>query len=356
MITLNDFGPEDATSDWRARTSFGRILIGKKAIMRAAAKWQPFDPLRIAAPGSTALYPVLEYPDFKDKAFGSARKNQIWSMAVVLFWTVATLLYGIIGDDHRMLTFALAAGLIAVYLYLDYTTVTSNLEALSERAALVAWIYPRGLVAATGWALFMVCIGLAQLFLQQKFGGLEPLVRAIGMLYEPTRNGEWWRLATGPFFHASIAHWATNLAMVSFIGALATPISKSNSIAAFVIGILVSAAASASPLEVGGRDAFAGISGGIFAMMGWCAGAALRNPSGFPRRFGLTALSFGILNILLAGLLIPNASTVAHVAGWGTGIVLSFLVPLSDKPDWRACRRPDRSTAPVPRSLLPADI
>ena len=324
--------------------------------MRAAARWQPFDPLRIAAPGTAVLYPVLEYPEFRDKAFRSARKNQIWMMAVALFWFVVTLLFGFIGNDHRLLRLAAGIGLISVYLYLDYATVTRNLEALSERAALVAWIYPRGLVAATGWALFMVCIGLTQLFLQQKFGGLEPLVRSIGMLYEPTRNGEWWRIATGPFFHTSIAHWATNLAMLSLIGALATPISRSNSIAAFAIGVLVSAAASASPLEVGGRDAFAGISGGIFAMMGWCAGAALRNPSGFPRRFGLTVLSFGILNVLLALLLLRNASTVAHVAGWGAGFVLSFLVPLSDKPGWRACRRGDGLAGPVPVPPLPANL
>ena len=148
MITWEDLNTEDMTPDWRARTSFGRLLTGKDAVTSAARRWQPLNPLLVAAPGKKALYPVLEYPEFRDKAFRSARKNQIATMAIAALWTVVILMIGTIRNDHRLLNLATGAGLISAYLCLDYVTVTKNLVALSERAAFVIWLHRRGLVAA----------------------------------------------------------------------------------------------------------------------------------------------------------------------------------------------------------------
>jgi membrane associated rhomboid family serine protease len=78
------------------------------------------------------------------------------------------------------------------------------------------------------------------------------------------------------------------------------------------------------------------VSAGVFAWLGWCAGAALKAPERFPRGFAVTALGFAFLNAAIGAAANPEASNIGHGAGLVLGLVWGLAAP---SPGAKTCRR-----------------
>lgn len=319
--------PEAPGQAWEAHKSLRPKIIGYQAVKSAAARWQPLAPLLVAVPGATMFQPVLETREFRDIAWKSALQKQRWSLLICTAWMIISFLFSLFGSDNDLWRMGLTLGLVMVFVYLDYALVTRRIDALRERSALIVWLHQKARTETPLWITLALLFGSGQLLLQKAFGGFNPMMLSIGLVYKFVHQGQWWRYITGPFLHVSLAHWMTNTIFLVAIGSISSAFSRRNAILIFLLGSIIGGIASASPWEWAPGNAFAGVSAGIFALLGWSGAAAFRRPARFPMHFGMTMTAFGILNLAMAWLLLPAASTVAHAAGWTIGIVWGYCGP-----------------------------
>src|SRR5690606_23668990 len=141
----------------------------------------------------------------------------------------------------------------------------------------------------------MLAVGSLQVYAEGRLGGHDELLRAIGAV-RALVGDEPWRIAIGPFLHGSLAHWLTNFAMLAAASAITSPLLRApRALALFLCGSIVGAAASLAIEATSPSDVYVGVSAGIFALLGWCAGAAIRRPASFPSGFAVTATAFALL-------------------------------------------------------------
>jgi membrane associated rhomboid family serine protease len=198
---------------------------------------------------------------------------------------------------------------------------------LTERALLTLWVAEKGRVYACAWAGVMLVAGISQIYGESLAGGRDALVLGVGVVHRLVLQGELWRLVVGPFLHASFLHWLGNFVMLTFVGAIAGALLGRASALVFLLGSSCGALAGTACSVFTHADAYVGVSAGIFALMGWCAGAAFRRPCLFPIAFRWTASCFALLSVAAAWLTNPNASNIGHVAGALFGLLGGAAFP-----------------------------
>jgi membrane associated rhomboid family serine protease len=218
------------------------------------------------------------------------------------------------------------AFMIAVFVGADYL-VLRRIDALTERALFVLWICRFGALHALLWSCAMLIVGGLQLHAEARLGGHDALLSAFGAVRQLVGD-EPWRVVVGPFLHGNVVHWLGNLAMLAVASAIVGPLMPAwRAVALFVcassFGAVVSFAIEATSPDA----AYVGVSAGIFALLGWCVGAAVRRPAGFPRGFIVTATGFAVLNVALAALAAPTASNAGHIAGLALGLLWGVVLP-----------------------------
>jgi membrane associated rhomboid family serine protease len=315
--------PSRADDDWRAIRG-RRAIVGDVAVDRELSRWQPLDSLLVAEPGSRHFLPVPQLECFDTKVHPGLKRRYLTATCILCAILILFVFAGYNTGGDRWWRSALALVLVIVFISVDYVLIIRDRDALADRA-LFSW---RVQAAARGdiafWGVAMISAGLLQMYGQTRLGGFEPLVRMLGVTFEEVRNGEYWRLLLGPFLHGSIAHWAGNLALLILVGSVAGTVSRPRAVAVFLTGTSLSAAA-ATVLSYGQFDSYVGVSGGINALFGWCAGLSARQPAWFPKGFLVTAVAFAFLNIGIASALSDSASWVGHVAGFAVGLCLGLL-------------------------------
>ncbi|HEX7081880.1 MAG TPA: rhomboid family intramembrane serine protease [Gammaproteobacteria bacterium] len=318
--------PRAAGDEWQARRGGGRIIVGKREVDAAVAKWHPLDPLLIARPGGGRFLPVLEIPELRDPARRGLLRKQLWAIAVLAVLACVFAMSAYFGAGAQPLRAAGMALAVAAFAAADYHLVLKRLEALRERALFVLWITEKARVHVLGWSAVMIAAGALQLYGERK-AGHEALVLEYGTVFERIREGEIWRLVVGPFLHSGLDHWFMNFVMLVLGGAIAGPLLGAAVVGVFLAGSTAGALTVLALSEPLGFDAYLGVSAGIFALYGWCAGAAAREPHAFPMRFAVTAFAFAVLNVLIAWLGNPNSSNVGHCAGLLCGLVWGAALP-----------------------------
>ncbi len=130
-----------------------------------------------------------------------------------------------------------------------------------------------------------------------------------GALYGPAvAQGDWWRLVTAAFLHASFVHILFNMVILWWFGRpLEELLGRGRFLTVYLVAIL---AGSAGALVLTPDVATIGASGGIFGILG--AGIVLER-RGIPV-FGGSALPVALFNLLL-GFFIGNVSIGGHVGG-----------------------------------------
>lgn len=328
--------PEAMGEAWQARRGRGPIIADKGSIDAAVSRWTLLDPLLISRPGAGRFLPVLAIEEYREAAQRSLKRRQAAMIAALSLLACVLALSGWAADRPSALRAALASLAIAGFAALEYQLVIKRPDVLFDRALLTLWVVDRGRTYALGWTAVMLVAGALQLGGEYVLGGHEPLVLAIGAVNARVLDGEVWRLVVGPFLHAGPAHWLGNLALLVFSGAVAGALLGRASIALLVGASTVGALVSTLLSDPARLEAYVGISAGIFALLGWCAGAAIRRPQRFPGHFAATALGFSVLAFVGVWLLNPGASNLGHITGLAAGVAFGLLAP------YRAPREAER--------------
>ena len=165
-------------------------------------------------------------------------------------------------------------------------------------------------------AVFLVSIA-------QGSGALEPsneFVNRWALEGFAVADGEWWRLITGAFLHASVIHIAFNMLMLWWFGqALEAALGRGRFLGVYLVSALAGSAG-ALLLSSGATDTV-GASGAVFGILG--AGLVLERRQIYV--FGGGALVVILLNLAITFLGPGNISVGGHLGGL-VGGMLSVLV------------------------------
>jgi membrane associated rhomboid family serine protease len=162
---------------------------------------------------------------------------------------------------------------------------------------------------------------VAMLATGASINGVGGTVYAHGALYGPSvKDGDWWRIVTAGFLHASIIHIAFNMYFLYFLGTIIEPmIGKLRFGLIYAVSLL---GGSFGALLLTPNSPTVGASGAVFGLMG-AAILAMRARGIDPMQSGL-----GVTLLLNLGItfLIPGISKGGHVGGLVAGAVVGYLL------------------------------
>ena len=140
------------------------------------------------------------------------------------------------------------------------------------------------------------------------------------LLFGPAvANGDWWRLITAAFLHASLIHIGFNMYFLWFAGA---PVEAVLGRGRFLLVYLVSGlAGSAGALVVDPRTATVGASGAIFGILG--AALVMERQRNFV--LGGSAAGLILINLILSFVL-SNISIGGHIGGLIGGVLCTLVL------------------------------
>src|SRR5881227_4242261 len=138
------------------------------------------------------------------------------------------------------------------------------------------------------------------------------------LLFGPfVANGDWWRLITAAFLHASLIHIGFNMYFLWFAGA---PVEAALGRGRFLLIYVVSGlAGSAGALVLDPLRPTVGASGAIFGVLG--AGLVLERQRDYV--FGGSALGIIVINLVIT-FSIPNISIGGHLGGLIAGALCAL--------------------------------
>ncbi len=140
------------------------------------------------------------------------------------------------------------------------------------------------------------------------------------LLFGPAvANGDWWRLVTSAFLHASLIHIAFNMYFLWFVGA---PVEQALGRGRFLLVYLVSGlAGSAGALVFTPNSPTVGASGAIFGILG--AALVLERQRNYV--LGGSALGLVLINLILS-FAISNISIGGHIGGLIGGMLCTLVL------------------------------
>ena len=149
-------------------------------------------------------------------------------------------------------------------------------------------------------------------------------------------HGEWWRLITSGFLHASILHIGSNMLALFFIGRGLEPVLGALRLGLIYFVSLAAGSLGVMILEPGALSI--GASGAIFGLMGAYVV--------FARDRGISVMQSGIGPVILLNLAItftiPGISKGAHIGGLIGGAAIGWVVV-----EFAKRRQFNRSPAPI---------
>lgn len=276
----------------------------------------------MVSPNSHRFLPPTRVRRFRRPAIA---RNFLLTMIAGSMWGLLALIALYLAAANSRSTTAFLActlGIMATALLLDARTIKKSPETLFERSLFFHWLRtargPRvGLVV---WIVLCLGIGSAQLGLNFVLGGWEQAATKYGGVTQGIAAGEWWRLATGPYFHASAVHFISNTAMAIFVGPIAFALFGNRSLIVFILGNLSGAVAEAtagSPVF----DIYMGISAGVFALFTMLFMAGVKHKRLLPKGVPVLFLAIATASTIGSEALSEHAASLAHVVGIAIGLI-----------------------------------
>ena len=164
------------------------------------------------------------------------------------------------------------------------------------------------------------------------------LLGALGIPYESTwacglanshsilENGEWWRLFTAIFLHASPLHLGMNCYVLDRLGRWIEPLfGTRRALLAFIVTGLCSSLLSVAWMASQGGGSSLGASGAICGYLGLLFVYMKRHPSPAAQTMA-RSLGQSALMILFVGFLIPGIDNAGHFGGFLGGCALAFVL------------------------------
>lgn len=176
------------------------------------------------------------------------------------------------------------------------------------------------------YALLTLSGGPANDAVLRAFGALDPRL---------IQNGQWWRLLTAMFLHASVAHILFNMLSLYAVGTLAERLyGHARFLLIYFVSGLIGSLVSFSFSELTGIVNVLGVgaSGAIFGVAGALVAVRFHRASVFPpglRRQVSTSMVPLVLVSLVIAYLTPYVDNSAHVGGLLGGALLGARLPLS---------------------------
>jgi membrane associated rhomboid family serine protease len=163
------------------------------------------------------------------------------------------------------------------------------------------------------------------IFLWEQVGGIDKAANRFGLLPVSVANGEYYRLVTAAFLHASLWHIGFNMVALWFLGTpLEALVGRSRFVLIYALSLLGGSVASFcfSPALTTGI----GASGAIFGVMGAFAVVAWR------QKWDLRPFVFLIgLNLVIGFLPGSDIDWRAHLGGLVTGAVVAAAIVLPSR-------------------------
>jgi membrane associated rhomboid family serine protease len=172
-----------------------------------------------------------------------------------------------------------------------------------------------------------VIVYLAELATGSGFGSVSGTIYEKGALFGPLvePGGEWWRLVTTGFLHASFFHVAFNMVFIWFIGRSLEPaIGSARFVVAYAASLLCG---SFGVLLLEPNSVAVGASGAAFGLLGALLAEA--------RSRGIDLWSTGLLQLALLNFaftfLYPGIAIGAHLGGFVGGILVGVIYDQCDR-------------------------
>ncbi|USI99294.1 rhomboid family intramembrane serine protease [Xanthomonas prunicola] len=225
--------------------------------------------------------------------------------------------------------FAKAGGaivLLALFVAFQWAVIFRRRVNICEYSRFCAWCYLQPNRQLVAIALLMLAIGGAQFALQAGSGDILSLINQYGLVFERAHD-EPWRYLSGPFLHAGLVHWISNVSLLMVIAGLCFAIGRAYAIwLVFLSGVLLPSFILGFLPHWVSSDAFLGMSGGVFALYGWFIGLTIRHRKIFPSALGWMIAYFACATLVVSSLLDPRSSWFVHAAGLLLGSIAGFLV------------------------------
>jgi membrane associated rhomboid family serine protease len=317
---VDDFFPK-SNGFWQFwRPPFGKMRSGELQVKKAILQWHPWDPILITTPSSEYFMP----PICVSEVAGNVHKRMLLQYKFLIFVAISLSVLAVVSYLYTKSALfermAISGAMILAFIVTQYLLIFRDIDKLCKISRFVSWVYLQKTSAALIAILLMVVIGIFQYIMERKLGGFEPLILKYGLVFEKARDQPW-RYLVGPFFHSGIAHWAGNAVLLVMAAGLSAALAKRYAMTViFLLGVVL------PPLALGflpadfRMEAFGGVSGGIFALLGWVGGFALRNKNGFPPYFGWVVITFAMMFVGLSWLMNPQAGNLVHALGFTLGM------------------------------------
>jgi membrane associated rhomboid family serine protease len=154
-------------------------------------------------------------------------------------------------------------------------------------------------------------------------GSTERAVAVAGLDKTKVAAGEWWRLLTAGFLHASALHlWANLSALVAFGRIVEAYSTRSRFLLAYLTAVIVGNLASCWLLP---QVPSIGASGGILGIAAFLYALSRRRPSEVPSAFGTFALASMVLTGVVGLVGFRFIDNAAHAGGALAGFLVGWL-------------------------------
>ena len=293
----------------------------QREIERCLRAWSPYSSALAGGYGGRLRPPVCV-----DSMREIARKGYLRRYAFAIsIWIMAALFatfHARQGSGSRVGWVAL---LLATYFALDYFVLAQR-HGLEQRTRFIHWLKRSGQVKrlALYATLAAGACGLFQVALAHWVGGTPNLIRAYGLLFEGVDRGQVWRLITGPYLHADVAHFIGNASLFVPAFVVARLMAGRHAIYVFVLGNVLTASFAWWNAS-GVHEAFAGVSGGIMALLGLATVSAFNRRAKWPRLMFVNLGALSVLSLAMTCFLNSAALLSTHLAGLAFGVFYGLM-------------------------------
>ena len=309
----------------------GRYRSGENFVRQQVKQSNLLNPVLVSTPDTEHRYvPPSLIPGEMGELASRKIKSDRHKIEVIVFiylFLMTFVLWVAAGVTLAIEWFSLNL-VFCLYFHFDNKTILHNTEALKERAMFYGWLYSRGNYYLYGALLVFFIVGLLQLGLIKAMGSETLVLENFGLHYvRVTEDGQWWRLASGPFLHAKFVHWLSNLMIAVGLFMMCGPFLKTRGLISVFLGCAFGSFAtvySAHLLSLLDSDGLIGLSGGLGGVLGWFAVSNFRCREVYPQHFYLTSLYFALITLIVLPLFISFTTFLCH----GSGMVLGGLAAL----------------------------
>jgi hypothetical protein len=307
---------------WRSMNiKDGRIsIVGETEIPR---KSHLINTTFVCPPSGAAFVNPLRVPEIATQIFSKWRTEQI--IVSTLIFAVALMLW--LGGARRGGDLGATFILLDLFLIVNVASTPSP-HHLAERSEFITSVY----LAARKSAWFVALVSVASFIASQfGFGTFNSAAYAYGAIISKVLQGQFWRVATGPFIHYTFSAWLINSAVLGIVFPVASFCSFPSGAMIFLGGSTLSEVAYIVIATMGfpHADLLVGFSGGTFALLGFILVSALKNKACFPHKFWALVAAFILLNMLGAQLTVFHASLIAHISGLLFGILTGLCIDIT---------------------------